>query len=131
MQKPVDISKKFRFRNFRIYTESRKISFEIKKLVKGKFPREEQFALTSQLSRALDSIILNIAEGADRSTDKDFALFLNRSHTSLNEVVACLDIALDNSYINEKELEMCILKLADLGNQITAFRKILLTKPTK
>ena len=95
------INKKFRFREFQIYKDARKFSIELKKLSKEKFPKSEQFGLTSQLWRALDSIILNIAEGSDRSTDKDFALFLNRSHTSLNEVVSCLDIALDNLYISE------------------------------
>ena len=131
MLKPINTIKKFRFREFRVYKEARAVSLEIKKLVKTKFPNDELFALSNQVRRALDSIILNIAEGSDRSTDKDFALFLNRSLTSLNEVVACLDIAFDNKYIDQRELEAQILKLAELGNQLTAFRKTLLVKPTK
>ncbi len=83
---------------------------ELKKLSKIKFPREEQFCLTSQLWRALDSIILNIAEGADRGTDKDFAHFLNISHTSLNEVVSCLDAALCDGYITPVGHQLCLVK---------------------
>src|SRR3989338_8844798 len=88
--------KKFRFRNFPVYKDDRIFSREMKELSKVKFPEEEKFGLRSQLWRALDSIILNIAEGADRGTDKDFAHFLNQSHTSLNEVVSCLDAALED-----------------------------------
>jgi four helix bundle protein len=84
-----DPNKTFRFRNFQVYKDARNFSKELKKFSKSKFPKEEQFGLLSQLWRALDSVMLNIAEGSDRGTDKDFALFLNRSHTSLNEVVAC------------------------------------------
>lgn len=65
-------------------------------------PADEKYLLVDQILRAANSIVLNIAEGADRGTDKDFALFLNRSHTSLNEVVACLDIALSEKYISGK-----------------------------
>lgn len=83
-----------------MYQDARKFSKEAKLFSKNKFPKYEQFCLLSQLWRALDSIILNIAEGSDRGTDKDFAHFLNTSRTSLNEVVACFDIALDNNYIN-------------------------------
>ncbi len=98
-----DIGKKFRFRKFQVYKDSRRFVLEVKKMTREKFPKFELFNLTNQLCRAADSIILNIAEGSDRSTDKDFAHFLNQSHTSLNEVVACLDIALDNEYITEVE----------------------------
>ena len=94
-----DIDKKFRFRKFSVYKDSRKFIIEVKKLSIQKFPKTELYCLTSQLWRALDSVLLYIAEGSDRGTDKDFAHFLNLSHTSLNEVVACLDIALDNGYI--------------------------------
>ncbi|MEK7161935.1 MAG: four helix bundle protein [Patescibacteria group bacterium] len=126
-----EIDKKFRFRKFPVYIESRKFLFEIKKLAREKFPKYELFSLTNQLSRAADSIILNIAEGSDRSSDKDFAHFLNLSHTSLNEVVACVDIALDNKYISEDEHLVYLNKGAELANQLTAFRNSLLKTPTK
>ena len=75
--------------------------------------------------------MLNIAEGSDRGTDKDFALFLNRAHTSLNEVVSCLDVALDENYITESEHLMYLNKAGDLANQLTAFRESLLKNPKK
>src|SRR3989338_949486 len=123
--------KKFRFRQFQIYKDALQFQKELKNLSREKFPREEQFCLTSQLWRALDSIILNIAEGADRGTDKDFAHFLNISHTTLNEVVACLDLAVSNSYIPENENNIFLIRAENLANQITAFRRKLLKEPTK
>ncbi|MBN2096460.1 four helix bundle protein [Candidatus Peregrinibacteria bacterium] len=64
--------KKFRFREFKVYKDALKFRKGLKTFSRLKFPKEEQYCLTSQFWRALDSIILNIAEGADRSTDKDF-----------------------------------------------------------
>ena len=127
----VDVNKKFRFRNFQVYIDARKFSLELKNLSKKKFPSEERFCLLPQLWRALDSIILNIAEGCDRGTDKDFAHFLNNAHTSLNEVVSCLDVALDNGYISEEEHRIYLEKAVLLADQLTAFRKKLLSSPTK
>lgn len=126
-----NLKRKFRFREFKVYKDARMFSLELKNLSKKKFLKEEKFGLLSQLWRALDSIILNIAEGSDRGTDKDFALFLNRSHTSLNEVVSCLDIALDNKYISEDEHTLYLNKAANLADQLTAFRVKLLRSPTK
>lgn len=124
-------SQKFRFRNFKVYQEARVVCVAIKKLIRAKFPKEELFSLMSQTNRALDSIILNIAEGSARSTDKDFSLFLSHSFGSTNEVVACLDVAYDNKYITETELNAHVLMLEGLANQLTAFKKMLLTKPSK
>jgi len=122
--------KKFRFRNFQVYKDALNFQKELKDLSR-KFPKEEQFCLTSQLWRALYSIILNIAEGSDRGTDKDFAHFLNNSHTSLNEVVACLDLALNNKYISESDHNEYLEKSEKLANQLTAFRKSLIQYPKK
>ncbi len=58
----------------------------IKKNIAVKFPKEERFELTAQLNRAALSIPLNIAEGCERFTDKDFAHFLDTSLGSTNEV---------------------------------------------
>ena len=103
----------------------------IKSLVVKYFPQDEKYQLSDQILRAVNSIVLNIAEGADRGTDKDFALFLNRAHTSLNEVVACLDIALKENHITTKFYENLVEEAEALANQITAFRRKLLISPTK
>lgn len=124
-------NKKFRFRQFPVYNDTRIFVHNLKTLAKKKFPHTEQFSLLAQLSRALDSIILNIAEGSDRMTDKDFAHFLNIAHTSLNEVVACCDIALDNKYFSTTEHKDCLSGAEVLANQLTAFRKSLLKSPRK
>ena len=118
--------KKFRFRKFQVYKDALVFRSEIKTLVKKYFPDYELYLLGDQIIRAANSIILNIAEGTDRSTDKDFANFLNKSHTSINEIVACLHIALLDRYIS-KEIHIQYLENAQkLANQITAFRRKLL-----
>ncbi len=87
--------------------------------------------MTSQLWRALDSILLNIAEGADRGTDKDFAHYLNNSNTSLNEVASCLDLSMDDGYISSEEHEIFSERLGGIANQLTALRKKLIEHPIK
>ena len=127
----MDINKLFRFRKFKIYQDARLFGKELKSFSKNKFPKSEQFALLSQLWRALDSVVLNIAEGADRGTDKDFAHFLNNAQTSLNEVVACLDVASDNNYMSEKEVVHFVERAALLAQQLSAFRNKLIREPHK
>lgn len=127
----VIVHKRFRFREFPVYAGARLFIASTKKLARTKFPHVEQFSLTSQLCRALDSIVLNIAEGSDRGTDKDFAHFLNISNTSLNEVVACIDIAIDNNYISSNEHDEVLRSASVLAGQLTAFRNSLLLNPTK
>ena len=125
------MAQKFRFRDFKVYKDAIEFRMRIKSLIKRYFPLEEKYLLTDQIIRAVNSIVLAIAEGADRSTDKDFALFLNRAHTSLSEVVACLDIALREKYITDMIHKEYLLEAENLANQITAFRRTLLRNPTK
>ena len=118
---------KFRFRKFKVYQDSLKFRQKIRNLVQNFFPKQEQYLLTDQVLRAANSIVLNIAEGSDRSTDKDFANFLNKSHTSLNEVVSCLDMALVDKYITKETHRKYLNNAEMLANQLTAFRRKLLT----
>jgi four helix bundle protein len=122
---------KFRFRKFPVYQLALEFDQALRELTAGNFPKKEQFVLTSQLLRAGDSVVLNIAEGTDRSSDKDFGHFLNIAHTSLNEVVACLDIALQSKYILSEPHLYFLEKAENLANQLTAFRKSILDNPTK
>ena len=65
----------------------------------------KDFALRDQIRRAAISIMLNIAEGFARRTDKDFARFLSNSHGSAAEVQSALYIALDQDYISDSEFK--------------------------
>jgi four helix bundle protein len=122
-------NKRFRFRDFSAYKTGRKFCSGIKNVSLTAFPTREKFGLVSQLNRALDSILLNIAEGSARSTNKDFAHFLNLATSSLNEVVACLDIAFDMGYIRADQLDVLLHEAAELSSQLTAFRRSLLHEP--
>lgn len=110
----------FRYRKFPVYKQTRILRSEIKKLSLEKFPKSENFILRSQLWRALDSIILNIAEGSERYSDIDFSRFLNTALTSTNEVVSCLDLALDDKYITTQEHQTLLKKIENIYKQLRA-----------
>ncbi|MBP9665109.1 MAG: four helix bundle protein [Pyrinomonadaceae bacterium] len=52
----------------------------------GTFPSEEKFGLTSQIRRSAISIPANIAEGAARHSDKEFAHFVAVAQGSCSEL---------------------------------------------
>lgn len=110
----------FRFRDFTIYKGSRAYRGRIY-TVSRVFPSHEQFGLTSQMRRAMNSVLLNIAEGSNRSSDIDFGRFLNQAVTSLEEVVACLDIALDERYVSAHVHAELLAGAETLGKQLIAF----------
>jgi len=59
------------------------------------FPKEELYGLTSQMRRAAVSIPSNLAEGAARTGQKEFAQFLSIAKGSLSELETQLLIAAD------------------------------------
>lgn len=67
------------------------------------FPIEEQFGLISQLRRAAVSVPSNIAEGAARTSKREFAQFLSVARGSLAEVETQILIAKDLGYLVHDE----------------------------
>lgn len=65
----------------------------------------KDFGLRDQIRRAAVSIMLNIAEGFARKTDREFAQFLVIAHGSTAEVQAALYVALDQGYLNETQFK--------------------------
>lgn len=110
----------FKFRSWRVYQNARVFRKQIKVLAK-KFPKEELYALTDQTNRALTSIMLNLAEGSNKNSDKDTRVYINRSHGSTDEVVSCLDCALDDGYISETEHELAMQHAEVLAKQLNNF----------
>ena len=64
-----------------------------------KFPKNEQFGLTSQIERAVISITSNIAEGFSRYYFKDKVRFYYMARSSVSEVQNQLLIARDLNYL--------------------------------
>jgi four helix bundle protein len=54
-----------------------------------------------EIERALNSIVLNIAEGSADKSDAEFARFLSISMRSIYETVAGFDLATIYEYIDE------------------------------
>jgi four helix bundle protein len=110
----------FLFRDWNVYKDALRFRKEIRMLLR-KYPKEEKYAFTDQTNRALNSIVLGIAEGANKLTKKDTRLYINRAHCSLDEVVACLDCALDDGYITREEHEVALNKAESLAKRLRAF----------
>ena len=79
------------------------------------FPREELYALTSQIRRAAVSIPSNIAEGQGRRTTSDFLRHLSIAYGSLREVETQLFIAERLSYLTAAQLEPVMAYAGEVG----------------
>ena len=66
------------------------------------FPKDELYGLTNQMRRAAVSIPSNIAEGAARSSRKEFAHFLSIARGSLSELETQLLISVDLGFLIAK-----------------------------
>jgi len=68
-------------------------------LASQNFPKEEIYGLTSQMRRAAVSIPSNLAEGAARFGEREFAHFLSIARGSLSELETQLLIAVELGYL--------------------------------
>ena len=92
------------FEHLECWQEARKLVKMIYEFTKKKrFDRD--FDLISQLKRSTISIMANIAEGFHRKSNKDFMKFLDYSRSSIAETLSHCFIALDQSYINDSEMQ--------------------------
>lgn len=88
--------------------------------VTGQMPWFEKKGLCDQLQRAVVSISSNIAEGAARSSDADFAHFLDFALGSAFEVETQLKIAKNVGYIDEEHYKEMVVKLSSIERQLNA-----------
>ena len=84
-----------------------------------KFPNEEKYALTSQVKRSCTSVSANIAEGAGRNTNKDFARFLSIAQGSCFELESHLIVAETLEFISKEDLSIMENKIIEIEKMLS------------
>ena len=119
----------FSFEGLRVYKATRQLVKDVYVLV-NKLPTIENFALSSQIRRAVVSVKANIAEGSGRNHPKDKAHFIDMAYGSLMETYSELETAADLEYITEEEVKNIKPKIIDIGKMLSGLRtSILNAKP--
>jgi four helix bundle protein len=112
----------FKFEKLIIWQKAMDYGEEINHMSK-KFPKSEVFNLTSQITRAADSIALNISEGSIGQTNAEFKKFMGYSIRSLAEVVTCLYKAKRRNYISDEEFIKHYEVAFNLMNMMVSFKE--------
>ena len=110
------------FRNYKVWQESINYATQIYK-VTATLPYFEKKGLCDQLQRAAVSVASNIAEGAARPSDADFAHFLDLSLGSAYEVETQLMIAHNVGYLNSDLYDDLLSVVVQIEKQISGLIK--------
>ncbi|MGA2405339.1 MAG: four helix bundle protein [Bacteroidales bacterium] len=92
------------------------------------FPKDELFALTSQIRRSAISIPSNIAEGAARESNKEFLRFLFISQGSISELDTQLLIANNLNFLSKEDYVQISEKLVAIKKMLAGLIKFRKTK---
>jgi len=106
------------FKNLDVWNRAIKIAKKIYEVVEN-FPKKEEWALSSQMRRAVVSISSNVAEGCGRRTNKDTVQFLYIAMGSLREVESQMYIAKEFGYVDEDVLKEISNELIGIGKQLS------------
>ncbi len=96
------------YRDLKAWQHAKAFSVICNRLSRKSPPYEQQRGLADQLRRAASSAALNIAEGSNKSSNREFRRYLETSRTSLDEGGAILEISVDSDYITKAEFELAI-----------------------
>ena len=114
----------FKFEKLIVWQKALDFTKEIHELTRT-FPREELYILTSQIKRAADSIVLNIAEGSTGQSNSEFRQFIGYALRSAIEVVACLYIGKNRKIISDKNFVSLYKQLEEIIKMLQGLRNSL------
>ena len=112
------------FEKLEVWNFSIEFSIEIYKKTES-FPDKEKFGLISQINRAVVSIPTKIAEGAGRTTPKDFNHFLGIAYGSSCELDTLIIIASKLKYISKEVFDELADKIDKIEKMIYKLQKSL------
>lgn len=107
------------FKNLQVWQKSHLLTLAVYKATLG-FPKEELYALTSQLRRATASVPANISEGCGRGSDPEFGRFLQIAMGSASETEYHLLLAHDLRYLSDDHFQHLTADLVEVKRMLAA-----------
>lgn len=98
---------------------------ELSLIIYKQFKNNNDFGFRDQIQRASISIMNNIAEGFERSGNRELKKFLYISKGSCGEVRSMLYMALELNYICEKDFEKPYILSVGISKLLSGFIKTL------
>ena len=98
------------YKKLKVWEDAHKFTIDIYRITK-KFPKNEQYGLTSQIRRSASSIPTNIVEGSGQLNNGNLIRYLGIAKGSAFETEYQLLLAKDLSYITDAEYNILIEKI--------------------
>ena len=105
------------YRDLVVWKRSIELVKETYKLMRF-LPKEETYALSNQIRRAVVSIPSNIAEGNGRASTKDYALFLSMARGSKYELETQLLICVELNYLTQEQIAYAMNLSEEIGRML-------------
>ncbi|MDD5055182.1 MAG: four helix bundle protein [Candidatus Peribacteraceae bacterium] len=108
---------KMSYKDLRVWVKGRALVKIVYQLTKA-FPKEELFGLTSQIRRAAVSIPSNIAEGSQRSSDREFANYVLIARGSIAELETQVLLSVDIGYLSNEHATPVLQLLDEISRML-------------
>jgi four helix bundle protein len=116
------------FHHLKVWQKAHELTLAIYRAT-AEFPREEVYALTSQLRRSSASIPANLAEGCARIGDAEFARYCSIAMGSASELEYHILLARDLGYLGPNEYTELLQRVVQVKRMLTALGQTLRSKP--
>ena len=107
------------YRKFEVWKLSHEFALKLYPVL-NQFPREELYGLTSQLKRASLSVPTNIVEGVSRSSEKEFAYFINIAIGSAAETEYLIEFAKELGFFKNDDYKQFQEKIVSIRKMLSA-----------
>ena len=113
---------KYSFEKLEVWNDARN-KVKMIYLQTDNFPEKERFGLSSQMQRAVVSIVSNIAEGVSRNSVKEKIRFVELAYGSLMELYCQLYVSVDLDYLTPSTFTLIKAEIDKIANKANALKR--------
>ena len=113
---------KYSFEKLEVWNDARNLVKMIY-LHTNNFPERERFGLSSQMQRAVVSIVSNIADGVSRNSVKEKIRFVELAYGSLMELYCQLYVSVDLDYLTPNTFTLIKAEIDKIANKANALKR--------